>query len=69
MLEVTVSPKYQIVIPKAVRERLGFRPGQKLGVLIKGTTVSLVPVRPVRELKGIARGASLDGYREEEDRY
>jgi AbrB family looped-hinge helix DNA binding protein len=69
MHEVTISPKFQIVIPKAVRERLHFAVGQKLGVLTKGRTVCLVPLRPVQELKGIARGASVEGYREEEDRY
>lgn len=69
MSEVTISPKFQIVIPKAVRERLRFRPGQKLGVLVKGNTVSLVPLRPIEELKGFAKGASMEGYREEEDRY
>ncbi|MEI6500244.1 MAG: AbrB/MazE/SpoVT family DNA-binding domain-containing protein [Armatimonadota bacterium] len=69
MHEVTISPKFQIVIPKAVRERLHFRAGQKLGVLIKGNTVSLVQVRPLRELKGIAKGANMEGYREEEDRF
>ncbi|MHB8996139.1 MAG: AbrB/MazE/SpoVT family DNA-binding domain-containing protein [Armatimonadota bacterium] len=69
MQEVTISPKFQIVIPKAVRERLQFRVGQKLGVLTKGHTVCLVPLRPVQELKGIAKGATMEGYREEEDRY
>ncbi len=69
MDEVTISPKFQIVIPKAVRERLRFAPGQKLGVLVKGKTVSLVPIRPIHELKGMAKGADTAGHREEEDRY
>jgi AbrB family looped-hinge helix DNA binding protein len=69
MDEVTISPKYQVVIPKAIRERLHFRPGQKLVALVKGNSVSLVPVPTLKELRGIARGANLEGYREEEDRY
>ena len=69
MNEVTISPKFQIVIPKLVRDRLRFKPGQKLGVLVKGKTVSLVPLRPIEELEGIAEGASMEGYREEDDRY
>jgi len=69
MNQVTISPKYQIVIPKAIRERLRFRPGQKLGLLVKGNTVTLVPILPLEDLYGIARGASMEGYREEEDRY
>lgn len=56
MHEVIISPKFQRVIPKAVRERLHFVVGQKPGVLIKGRTVCLVPLRPVQELEGIARG-------------
>ena len=69
MIETTISPKFQIVIPKVARERLHLQAGQKLGVLIKGRTISLVQMRPIQELKGIAKGGSMNGYREEEDRY
>jgi AbrB family looped-hinge helix DNA binding protein len=69
MAVATISSKYQIVIPKHIRERLDLRPGQKLGWLVKGKTVSLVLLRPIEELEGIAAGASMEGYREEEDRY
>lgn len=68
MHEVTISSQFRIVIPKAVRERLQLRAGQKLGVLIKGGTVSLVQVRPIQELKGIANGGSMGAYREHDDR-
>lgn len=64
-----VSSKYQVVIPKRERERLGLKPGQKLSVIVKGRTIHLVPVLPLDALRGIARGASTEGYREEEDRY
>jgi AbrB family looped-hinge helix DNA binding protein len=64
-----VSSKYQVVIPKRERERIGLKPGQKLSVIVKGRTIYLVPVLPLEELRGIARGASMEGYREEEDRY
>ena len=66
--QITISSKYQIVIPKAAREKLGLRPGQKLGVLIKGKTITLVPVPTLDELQGFAKGINLDGYREEADR-
>ncbi len=69
MSTTTISSKYQVVIPREVRERLHLKPGQKLGVLVKGRTVCLVPIRPVEELEGIAAGASMEGYREEVDRY
>lgn len=69
MAITTVSSKYQIVIPKEVRERMKLKPGQKLGILMKGRHAVLVPVRPIEELEGIAAGASMDRYREEEERY
>ncbi|MFP3904928.1 MAG: AbrB/MazE/SpoVT family DNA-binding domain-containing protein, partial [Armatimonadota bacterium] len=45
MEQTTVSSKYQVVIPKAVRERIDLQPGQKLAVLLKGDVISLVPIR------------------------
>jgi AbrB family looped-hinge helix DNA binding protein len=52
MAVVTVSPKYQIVIPKAVREKLGIRPGQKVEAFAVGNRVELVPVQPMRTFRG-----------------
>jgi AbrB family looped-hinge helix DNA binding protein len=69
MAVTTISSKYQIVIPKEVRERMKLKPGQKLGILMRGKQAILVPVRPIEELEGIAAGGSTEGYREEEDRY
>lgn len=62
-----MSSKYQIVIPKAERERARLRPGQKLAVLVKHGIVKLIPVPTLEEMRGFARGANLEGYREEED--
>jgi AbrB family looped-hinge helix DNA binding protein len=67
MSAVTVSPKYQIVIPKAVRERLHVKPGQKLKLLVLDGIATLVPLVPIEELRGIGKGLSYEGYREEED--
>jgi len=67
MSAVTVSPKYQIVIPKAVREQLHVKPGQKLKLLVLDGIATLIPVVPVEELRGIGKGLSYAGYREEED--
>ncbi len=53
---VTISPKYQIVIPKALRDQQTLRPGQKLCVLAYGDNLSLVPVRPVKSLRGFLKG-------------
>ena len=56
MSAVTVSQKYQIVIPRDVREAMGIRPGQKFQVFRYADSIHLVPVRPIRELRGIAKG-------------
>jgi AbrB family looped-hinge helix DNA binding protein len=53
---VTVSPKYQIVIPKAVRDAMGLEPGQKLRVFRDGRIIHLVPVRPIKEARGMFPG-------------
>lgn len=56
MATVTVSPKYQIVIPKELRERLDLQPGQKLFIYeVEGSLYLDLP-RPIQELRGLARG-------------
>ena len=64
----TLSTKFQLVIPRRTRERLGLRPGMKLTVLDKGGVIFLVPERPIRAYRGIARGASPRGLREKKER-
>lgn len=49
---VTVSPKYQVVIPKDVRDKLGIRPGQKVEAFAVGNRVELVPVEPLQSFRG-----------------
>jgi AbrB family looped-hinge helix DNA binding protein len=56
MAAVTVSPKYQVVIPKDVRKRLGLSPGQKIQVIVYGDRIELIPVRPARRLRGFLKG-------------
>lgn len=65
---VKVSPKYQVVIPRAVRERLRIRAGQKLEVITLGDRIELVPVRPMRTMRGFLKGLDPSFSREEEDR-
>jgi AbrB family looped-hinge helix DNA binding protein len=69
MARATVSPKFQIVIPKEIRERLDLKPGQQVALIDRGSYVALVPQRPIAELRGIARGAPTDDYRDETDRF
>lgn len=65
---VTVSPKYQVVIPKAVRERVGITPGEKLYVRSLDDRIELVRSRPMREMRGFLRGLDPTFVRDEEDR-
>jgi len=53
---VTISPKYQVVIPKKIRDRLGLLPGQKVQAMAYGGRIELIPVRPARQMKGFLKG-------------
>jgi AbrB family looped-hinge helix DNA binding protein len=68
METVTLSTKYQLVLPRAARQRLRLRPGMKLTVLDKGGVIYLVPERPMRAYRGLAVGVSPRGLREKKDR-
>jgi AbrB family looped-hinge helix DNA binding protein len=68
MDSVTVSTKYQVVIPRAVREQLHVKPGQKMRVIAYDDKVILIPVRPIKEARGSLKGIDTDVQREEEDR-
>ena len=68
MQTATLSTKYQLVLPQAIRERLGLRPGTKLTVLDKAGVIYLIPQRPMTALRGVARGAKPRGLREKKDR-
>lgn len=61
---VTISPKFQVVIPKAIRERLGLRPGQRVEALIYGDRIELIPIRPITELRGSLPGLDTTVERE-----
>lgn len=64
MQTVTLSPKFQVVIPKSVREGIGLRPGQRLCVMRVGNRIELVPLRPIREMRGFAKGIDSEVERE-----
>ncbi len=63
---VTISPKFQVVIPKSVRERLALVPGQKVEVLVVQGRIQFVPVKSAKELRGIAKGIDTKVEREED---
>ena len=64
METVTISPKFQVVIPKAIRERLELAPGQKVQAIIDENRIVLIPVRPVEEMRGFLRGIDTTVERE-----
>ena len=69
MAQVTISPKYQIVIPKEVREEVSLRSGQLVQVLVKDGVITLIPDRPLSSLRGFLKGMKTDGFREKKDRF
>jgi len=65
---VTVSTKYQICIPKQVREPMHLKAGHQLMVILKGETIHLVPVPTYKDLKGALKGANTENFRDKTDR-
>jgi len=61
---VTISPKFQVVIPKAVRDRLGLTAGQKLEAIVYEDHIELIPVRPLGEMRGFLEGIDTAVERE-----
>jgi len=66
MQTVTVSPKYQVVIPKMIRQTLHLRPGQKMQVVEYEGRIELIPERDITELRGFLKGINTDFEREED---
>jgi AbrB family looped-hinge helix DNA binding protein len=68
MAIATLSPKFQINIPKAVREQLNLQAGQQFVVLTRGESIVLAPKRSLGDVRGQLRGANTAGVRERQDR-
>ncbi len=68
METVTISPKFQGVIPKTIRESLKLKPGQKVQAFMFENRIELVPVELIENLRGFLRGMDTDIPREK-DRY
>ncbi|HPE88637.1 MAG TPA: AbrB/MazE/SpoVT family DNA-binding domain-containing protein [Spirochaetia bacterium] len=66
MNTVTVSSKYQVVIPKEIRENIGLKVGTPLEVITYGNRIELVPIRPMKDLMGIFMGINTEIIREED---
>ena len=68
MTYTSVSTKYQVVIPKEIRDRVEIKPGQKFIVWEKGGIISLIPVLKFKEMEGYFKGMDLSDIREETER-
>ena len=66
MLAVTVSPKYQVVIPKEIRESMGIVSGQKIQMLTYRNRIELIPIKPMKELRGILKGIDTEVDRDDD---
>lgn len=66
MTEVTVSPKYQIVIPKEIRESMGIVSGQKVQIMSYQGRIEVIPLKAMKEMKGFLKGIDTTVAREED---
>ena len=64
MHTVTISPKFQVVIPKQIRERLRLSPGQKVQAIAYEGRIELIPLGPMKEMRGFLSGIQTDVERE-----
>ena len=68
MAQVTISPKYQIVIPREIRRRLGLRPGQRVTLIERSGVITAIPDQPARKFRGLLKGMPRAGVREKAER-
>jgi len=66
---VTLSSKYQIVIPQDVRKKMNLKPGQKIVVTEKDGVIQLTPQRPIKETRGFVKEVTTHKLRDEENRF
>ena len=64
MAVVTVSPKFQVVIPHSIRKSLGIKPGQKIGVIEYRNRMEFIPLKPMKDMRGFLKGIDSTIVRE-----
>jgi AbrB family looped-hinge helix DNA binding protein len=69
METVRVSQKFQVVIPPEVRNSMKIKPGEKLVMIQKDSTIHLIPVSDIRKMRGFVKGVTTKGLREEHERF
>ena len=60
MSTVTVSPEYQVVIPKEIRESMAIRPGHEIEMRVCGNRIELIPIKPMQKMRGFLRGIDTE---------
>lgn len=68
MTQVTISSKFQVVIPKEVRQQVPLKTGQKLAMVVKEGIITLLPDRPLASFRGFLKGMKAGAIREKRDR-
>jgi AbrB family looped-hinge helix DNA binding protein len=63
---LTISPKFQVVIPKPIRDKLHLLPGQKIQAIVYNNRIELIPVRPIKDMRGFLKGIDTAIEREVE---
>jgi AbrB family looped-hinge helix DNA binding protein len=66
MTTVTVSPKYQVVIPKEIRQKLKLKPGQKLQIIQLGDRIEFLLLKNIKDARGFLKGINTEIEREED---
>ncbi len=66
MATVKVSPKYQVVIPRDVREALGIKAGEKIQIFLYDGRIEFVPVKGIRKMRGMLKGMDTAVVRDED---
>lgn len=69
VVKVKLSSKFQIVIPREVREKLDLKPGEQIVMIEKAGVIHLIPQRPIKQMRGFVKGGDTRNIRDEEDRF
>ena len=69
METVTVSPKFQVVIPKSIRNDMDIKPGEKVVMFEKDGIIHLIRIQSIKNLRGMFKGLTTDGLRDETERF
>ena len=64
MNTVTISPKFQVVIPQMIRKSLGLQPGQKVQAILYENRIELIPIQPMQTMRGFLKGIDTSVERE-----